>query len=110
MHGCHWQVRITFKNHELLRGVSWDVKRGERVGLVGEFQCWHIWYIRARSKAIVSCCASTGCKGSSKEPVSVLVDTKWPQVLCILMQASMEQGRPPNCRSLLEAWNQTLGW
>ena len=27
---------MTFKNHELLRGVSWDVKRGERVGLVGE--------------------------------------------------------------------------
>ena len=30
------QIRMTFKNHELLRGVSWDVKRGERVGLVGE--------------------------------------------------------------------------
>ena len=27
---------MTFKNHELLRGVSWDVKRGERVGLVGK--------------------------------------------------------------------------
>ena len=35
------QIRITFKNHELLRGVSWDVKRGERVGLVGELLCWH---------------------------------------------------------------------
>ena len=31
------QVYITFKNHELLRGVNWDVKRGERVGLVGGF-------------------------------------------------------------------------
>lgn len=30
------QVRITFKNHELLRGINWDVKRGERVGLVGK--------------------------------------------------------------------------
>lgn len=30
------QVRITFKNQELLKGVSWDVKKGERVGLVGE--------------------------------------------------------------------------
>ena len=30
------QIRMTFKNHELLRGVNWDVKRGERVGLVGE--------------------------------------------------------------------------
>ena len=30
------QIRMTFKNHELLRGVSWDVKRGERVGLVGK--------------------------------------------------------------------------
>ncbi|KAK9842531.1 hypothetical protein WJX81_004688 [Elliptochloris bilobata] len=28
-------VCITFKNQQLLRGVSWDVKRGERVGLVG---------------------------------------------------------------------------
>ncbi len=28
-------VSITFKNQQLLRGVSWDVKRGERVGLVG---------------------------------------------------------------------------
>lgn len=30
------QIRITFKNQELLRGVNWEVKRGERVGLVGE--------------------------------------------------------------------------
>ena len=29
-------VSITFKNQQLLRGVSWEVKRGERVGLVGE--------------------------------------------------------------------------
>ena len=28
-------VCITFKNQQLLRGVSWEVKRGERVGLVG---------------------------------------------------------------------------
>ena len=28
-------VSITFKNQQLLRGVSWEVKRGERVGLVG---------------------------------------------------------------------------
>ena len=35
------QIRITFKNQELLRNVSWDVKRGERVGLVGKhfYQC-----------------------------------------------------------------------
>ena len=26
---------VTFKNHQVLKGVSWDVKRGERVGLVG---------------------------------------------------------------------------
>ena len=40
----HWsllQIRITFKNHELLRGVSWDVKKGERVGLVGTSHCVH---------------------------------------------------------------------
>ncbi len=30
------QIRITFKNQELLKGVSWEVKKGERVGLVGE--------------------------------------------------------------------------
>jgi len=29
-------VAITFKNQQVLRGVSWDVKTGERVGLVGE--------------------------------------------------------------------------
>ena len=29
-------VSITFKNQQVLRGVSWDVKTGERVGLVGE--------------------------------------------------------------------------
>ena len=28
-------VCITFKNQQVLRGVSWDVKTGERVGLVG---------------------------------------------------------------------------
>ena len=28
-------VSITFKNQQVLRGVSWDVKTGERVGLVG---------------------------------------------------------------------------
>ncbi|BDA42998.1 probable energy-dependent translational throttle protein EttA [Coccomyxa sp. Obi] len=28
-------IRITFKNQELLKGVSWEVKKGERVGLVG---------------------------------------------------------------------------
>jgi len=28
-------ISVTFKNQQLLRGVSWDVKRGERVGLVG---------------------------------------------------------------------------
>lgn len=26
---------VTFKNHQVLKGVSWDVKSGERVGLVG---------------------------------------------------------------------------
>jgi len=29
-------VAITFKNQQVLRGVSWDVKTSERVGLVGE--------------------------------------------------------------------------
>jgi ABC-type polysaccharide/polyol phosphate transport system ATPase subunit len=33
---CVMQVRITFKNQELLKGVCWEVKKGERVGLVGE--------------------------------------------------------------------------
>ena len=28
-------VTVTFKNHEVLKGVSWEVKKGERVGLVG---------------------------------------------------------------------------
>ena len=29
------QVSITFKNQQVLKDVSWDVKRGEKVGLVG---------------------------------------------------------------------------
>lgn len=29
------QVSITFKNQQVLRDISWDVKKGERVGLVG---------------------------------------------------------------------------
>ena len=28
-------ISITFKNQQVLRGVTWDVKKGERVGLVG---------------------------------------------------------------------------
>lgn len=29
------QIAVTFKNHPVLKDVSWDVKQGERVGLVG---------------------------------------------------------------------------
>lgn len=29
------QISVTFKNHQVLKDVSWDVKKGERVGLVG---------------------------------------------------------------------------
>lgn len=29
------QISINFKNHQVLKDVTWDVKRGERVGLVG---------------------------------------------------------------------------
>lgn len=29
------QISVTFKNHQVLKDVSWEVKRGERVGLVG---------------------------------------------------------------------------
>lgn len=29
------QVAITFKNQQVLKDISWDVKKGERVGLVG---------------------------------------------------------------------------
>ena len=32
---CIRQISMTFKNHQVLRDVSWDVKKGERVGLVG---------------------------------------------------------------------------
>lgn len=28
-------ISITFKNQQVLRGVTWEVKKGERVGLVG---------------------------------------------------------------------------
>ena len=31
-------ISITFKNQQVLRGVSWEVKKGERVGLVGALQ------------------------------------------------------------------------
>jgi len=30
------QVSITFKNQQVLQSVTWEVKKGERVGLVGE--------------------------------------------------------------------------
>jgi ATPase subunit of ABC transporter with duplicated ATPase domains len=30
-------VSITFKNQQVLQDVSWEVKKGERVGLVGEW-------------------------------------------------------------------------
>lgn len=30
-------VSITFKNQQVLRDISWDVKVGERAGLVGAF-------------------------------------------------------------------------
>lgn len=33
---CLPQVSITFKNQQVLQSVSWEVKKGERVGLVGE--------------------------------------------------------------------------
>lgn len=29
------QISKTFKNNTVLRNVNWDVKKGERVGLVG---------------------------------------------------------------------------
>ena len=31
------QISVTFKNQQVLRDVNWDVKKGERVGLVGAF-------------------------------------------------------------------------
>jgi ABC-type lipopolysaccharide export system ATPase subunit len=31
------QISITFKNQQVLQDVSWEVKKGERVGLVGEW-------------------------------------------------------------------------
>lgn len=31
----HLQVSITFKNQQVLKDISWDVKKGEKVGLVG---------------------------------------------------------------------------
>ena len=42
------QVSMTFKNHQVLKDCSWEVKKGERVGLVGEYRitrdckCWHV--------------------------------------------------------------------
>ncbi len=32
----HPQISMTFKNQQVLKDVSWEVKKGERVGLVGE--------------------------------------------------------------------------
>ena len=32
---CLVQISITFKNQQVLKDVSWDVKKGEKVGLVG---------------------------------------------------------------------------
>ncbi len=33
---CVTQVSMTFKNQQVLKDCSWEVKKGERVGLVGE--------------------------------------------------------------------------
>ena len=30
------QIAKTFKDQQVLKDISWDVKRGERVGLVGK--------------------------------------------------------------------------
>jgi ABC-type polar amino acid transport system ATPase subunit len=30
-------VSITFKNQQVLKDCTWEVKKGERVGLVGEW-------------------------------------------------------------------------
>ena len=32
---CLLQISKTFKDQQVLKDISWDVKRGERVGLVG---------------------------------------------------------------------------
>lgn len=37
-------ITITFKNQQVLRGVTWDVKKGERVGLVGAW-CRYCCYM-----------------------------------------------------------------
>jgi ABC-type polysaccharide/polyol phosphate transport system ATPase subunit len=31
------QIAVTFKNQQVLSNCSWEVKKGERVGLVGTF-------------------------------------------------------------------------
>ena len=54
--GAGLQIRITFKNQELLRGVTWEVKRGERVGLVGEntSRCIELCQPRSSSHAALA--------------------------------------------------------
>ncbi len=37
-HACMCtQISVTFKNQQVLKDCSWEVKKGERVGLVGEW-------------------------------------------------------------------------
>ncbi len=34
---CRVQISMTFKNQQVLKNCTWEVKKGERVGLVGKW-------------------------------------------------------------------------
>ena len=63
------QISITFKNQQVLRDVSWEVKKGERVGLVGE------------RHSLVAACAGRRPVGSMRRAAACWQHAGWRQGL-----------------------------
>jgi ABC-type multidrug transport system ATPase subunit len=58
---------MTFKNQQVLKDCTWEVKKGERAGLVGGRSCVQQHSMRAHAQAELSCglCAA-GVNGAGK--------------------------------------------
>lgn len=51
-------VSITFKNQQVLKDVTWEVKKGERVGLVGEQWLGWVGVREQQLLAVGYCCVA----------------------------------------------------